>query len=322
MIAESGKGARPRRARGHEPASATKLNIGSRDVEVSRLDKVFYPKTGLTKGGVIDYYVRVSEMLLPHLEGRPITLKRYPDGVEGGFFYEKRCPAYRPKWVATAPVWSEHHGEDIHYCVIGDLASLVWAVNLGDLEIHTFLARVEDMDRPTSIVFDLDPGAPADILHCARAAFWLREILTRFHLECFVKTSGSKGLQVYVPLNAPVTYAETKGFARRVAEEMTREHPESIVAKMEKRLRAGKVFVDWSQNDRHKTTVCVYSLRARERPTVSAPVDWREVKIATDKKDRERLTFDGDAVLKRAKARGDLFEPVLIMKQHLPSPVL
>jgi bifunctional non-homologous end joining protein LigD len=291
------------------------LNVGGRMVPVSKLDKIFYPQTGFTKGQVIDYYIRISSVLLPHLKDRPLTLKRYPDGVAGGFFYEKRCPPYRPDWVKTAPIWSEHHEQEIHYCLANDLPSIIWAANLGDLELHTFLSKAGDVTRPTMIVFDLDPGAPANILHCAQVALWLKEKLEKLNLQSFPKTSGSKGLQLYVPLNTPTTYEATKPLARSLAEQLEREHPELIVSKMAKNLRSGKVLVDWSQNDQHKTTVCVYSLRAKERPTVSTPVEWDEVESALKKKDSTRLSFTSDEVLKRVEQRGDLFAPILKLKQ-------
>jgi bifunctional non-homologous end joining protein LigD len=293
------------------------LEVSGRAVPVSNLDKIFYPSVGFTKGQVIDYYIRISPVLLPHLKDRPLTLKRYPDGVASGFFYEKRCPPYRPDWVKTAPVWSDRHEGEINYCLANDLASIVWAANLGDLELHTFLARADNVERPTMMVFDLDPGAPANILHCAQVAFWLKEKLGELKLESFPKTSGSKGLQIYVPLNTPVTYDQTKAVSHRLAGELEREHPELVVSKMAKNLRAGKVFVDWSQNDRHKTTVCVYSLRAKERPTASTPVEWDEVKAALKKKDAARLNFVCEETLKRVERRGDLFEPMLKMKQKL-----
>ncbi|MEY2466542.1 MAG: bifunctional non-ous end joining protein LigD [Verrucomicrobiota bacterium] len=293
------------------------LNVGGRMVPVSRLDKIFYPQTGFTKGQVIDYYIRISSVLLPHLKDRPLTLKRYPDGVVGGFFYEKRCPPYRPDWVQTAPIWSEHHEQEIHYCLANDLPSIIWAANLGDLELHTFLSKASDVTRPTMMVFDLDPGAPANILQCAQVALWLKEKLKELNLQSFAKTSGSKGLQVYVPLNTPTTYDATKPLARSLAEQLEREHPELVVSKMAKNLRSGKVLVDWSQNDQHKTTVCVYSLRAKERPTVSTPVEWDEVEAALKKKDPARLSFTSDEVLKRVEKAGDLFEPVLKLKQKI-----
>jgi DNA polymerase LigD, polymerase domain len=309
-----------RRSRSEPPPAKreTSLNVNGKIVPVSNLDKVFYPETGFTKGQVIDYYIRISPVLLPHLKDRPLTLKRYPDGVEGGFFYEKRCPSYRPEWIQTATVWSDHHEEEINYCLANDLPSIVWAANLGDLELHTFLAKQQDVERPTMVVFDLDPGPPANILQCAQVAQWLKDELDGLELQSFPKTSGSKGLQIYIPLNTPVTYEVTKPFARTMAERLTREHPELVIAKMEKRLRAGKVFVDWSQNDSHKTTVCAYSLRAKERPTVSTPLEWEEVTTALKKRDADRLTFVSDEVLKRVEQQSDLFEPVLKLKQKLP----
>jgi bifunctional non-homologous end joining protein LigD len=294
------------------------LKVGGREIPVSRLNKVFYPKSGFTKAQVIDYYIRVSPVLLPHLKDRPLTLKRYPDGVEGGFFYEKRCPPYRPEWLKTAAVWSEQNEDEIHYCLANDLPSIVWAANLGDLELHTFLARANDVKRPTMLVFDLDPGPPANILQCVEVGLLLRKKLGEYKLESFPKTSGSKGLQIYVPLNTPVTYEVTKPFARYLAEQLQAERPDLVVSRMEKKLRGGKVFVDWSQNDEHKTTVCVYSLRAKEQPTASTPLEWDEVEAAGKKKSIERLTFLSDQVLKRVEKHGDLFEPVLKLKQKVP----
>jgi bifunctional non-homologous end joining protein LigD len=309
-----------RRAAKQPPQSrkADTLDINGRHVPVSNLDKVFYPSVHFTKAQVIDYYIRISAVLLPHLKDRPLTLKRYPNGVAGGFFYEKRCPPYRPEWVKTAPVWSDQNEEEIHYCLANNLPSIVWAANLGDLELHTFLAKADNVERPTMMVFDLDPGAPADILSCAQVGLWLREKLEAFKLQSFPKTSGSKGLQIYVPLNTPVTYDRTKALSHQLAEELESEHPKEVVSKMGKSLRTGKVFVDWSQNDRHKTTVCAYSLRAKERPTVSTPVEWDEVKNALKKKDAAQLSFLSDEVLKRVEKHGDLFEQVLKLKQKVP----
>jgi bifunctional non-homologous end joining protein LigD len=295
------------------------LIVKGKTIPVSNLDKVFYPETGFTKGQVIDYYIRVSPVLLPHLMDRPLTLKRYPDGVNGGFFYEKRCPSYRPEWVQTTTVWSERHDSEINYCLANDLPSIVWAANLGDLELHTFLARKQNVECPTMIVFDLDPGPPANILQCAQVAKWLKDELDALELQSFPKTSGSKGLQIYIPLNSSVTYDDTKPFARSMAERLTRDHPELVVAKMEKRIRSGKVFVDSSQNDSHKTTVCAYSLRAKQQPTVSTPVTWEEVLTALKRRDADSLYFLSEEVLKRIEEQGDLFEPVLKLKQKVPS---
>jgi bifunctional non-homologous end joining protein LigD len=247
-----------------------------------------------------------------------LTLKRYPDGVTGGFFYEKRCPSYRPSWVETARVLSGKDETEIDYCMANDLPSIVWAANLGDLELHTLLARSKNVDQPTMVVFDLDPGPPANMLHCCQVGSWLKKALEEMNLQTAVKTSGSKGLQVYIPLNTSATYPDTKLFAHRMAERLEREHPELVVSRMEKRLRQGKVLVDWSQNDRHKTTVCVYSLRAKDHPTVSTPLEWDEVLAALKKKDAKRLSFLSDDVLARVEKQGDLFSPVLKLKQPLP----
>jgi bifunctional non-homologous end joining protein LigD len=276
-----------------------------------------YPRAGFTKAQVIDYYVRISPVVLPHLKDRPLTLKRYPEGVDHEFFYEKQCPSYRPGWVKTARVQTTN--KVVNFCLANNLSTLVWAANLADLELHTALHRAPDIDTPTMVVFDLDPGLPANIIQCCEVAFWLKEKLERLNLESFAKTSGSKGLQIYIPLNTKTDYDVTKVFAKNMAETLEREHPEQIVSKMAKVLRKGKVFVDWSQNDIHKTTVCAYSLRAKDQPTVSTPVTWEEVEAALKKKDPERLTFVSDATLDRVEKFGDLFEPVLKLKQKLKS---
>lgn len=285
---------------------------------VSNLDKVFYPKTGFTKGQMIDYYIRISPYLLPHLKNRPITLKRYPEGVDGLFFYEKQCPPHRPSWIDTINVPRTEGGE-IHFCVVNSLSALVWAVNLADLEMHVYLHRAPKIQQPTAMVFDLDPGAPADILDCCKVALRMKKLFEGLKLKSFPKTSGSKGIQVYVPLNSSITYGETKEFAHTVAVQLENELPETVVSNMQKKLRHGKVLVDWSQNDSHKTTVCVYSLRAKESPTVSTPVTWDEIETASKKKNAKSLTFESEDVLKRVQKDGDCFEPVLKLKQKLPS---
>lgn len=299
--------------------SPIEVEIDGRRVTLSHLDKVLYPEDGFTKGQVIEYYRAIAPVLLPHLHQRPLTLKRYPDGVEGHFFYEKRCPSYRPPWVKTAPVWSEHNQDKVPYCVVNDLPTLVWAANLADLELHTSLSRFPQMAQPTMMVFDLDPGAPAGVLECAEVALWLKALFEQLKLQCFPKTSGSKGLQVYVPLNTRVTYDATKAFARAVAQLLEKQHPRKVVSNMRKNLRKGKVFIDWSQNDDHKTTVCVYSLRARERPTVSTPLHWGELEHALRKRAPDSLVFEHDEVLARVAREGDLFKPVLTLKQKLPT---
>jgi bifunctional non-homologous end joining protein LigD len=292
------------------------LKVGAAEIEVSNLDKVLYPATGFTKGQMIDYYVKISPWLLPHLKNRPITLKRYPDGVTGFFFYEKKCPEHHPEWVRTTDVPKKDGGE-IRYCLMNDLPALVWAANLADIELHTFLHRAPAISRPTAMAFDLDPGAPADILDCCKVGLRIRDLLADFGLESFPKTSGSKGLQVYMPINGPITYERTKAFAHAIAELLESETPAQVVSRMQKNLRKGKVFVDWSQNDQKKTTVNVYSLRAKERPTVSTPVTWDEVESAARRK--KGLSFETDEVLDRVARLGDLFEPVLSLKQKLPA---
>ncbi len=295
------------------------VELEGRTLRLSNLDKVLYPKTGFTKGRLIDYYARVAPVLLPHLHDRPLTLKRYPDGVEGQHFYEKRCPAHRPEWVTTAPIWSERHKREIDYCVVNELPTLVWAANLADIELHTSLSRAERMDQPDTLVFDLDPGEGADILDCCQVGLWIRGMLAELGLSCYAKTSGSKGLQLYLPLGGEQTYDETKPFARAVAETLERQFPELVVSRMTKSLRPGKVLVDWSQNDPHKTTVCVYSLRAKERPTLSTPVSWEEVEQALEDRAPGQLVFDAEDVLARIDRHGDLFAPLLSERQELPA---
>ena len=297
----------------------TVVEIQGRHLKLSNLDKVLYPDVGFTKGQVIDYYVRIAPVLLPHLMGRPLTMKRYPNGVSGMFFYEKNCPSHRPEWVKTVKVWSEGNNRWMDYCLMEDLPTLVWAANLADLELHTSLSLGKNILQPTFLVFDLDPGAPANIVQCCQVSVWLRDIFSELGLQCFAKTSGSKGLQVYVPLNSTVTYDQTKPFAHEMARLLERQHPELVVSDMKKALRTGKILVDWSQNDDHKTTVCVYSLRAKERPTASTPVKWSEVENCLKKGDPTLLAFDSDAVLARADKHGDLFEPVLKLKQKMPA---
>jgi bifunctional non-homologous end joining protein LigD len=294
------------------------LVVKGKKLSVSNLNKVLYPKAGFTKGQVIDYYIRIAPVLLPHLKDRPLTMKRYPNGVDAQFFYEKNCPVHRPKWVQTAKVWSEGNQRIMHYCLANDLPTLVWAANLADLELHTSLARKKDVARPTVMVFDLDPGAPANIVQCCQVGLWLRDLLGAMKLKSFAKTSGSKGLQLYVPLNTPATFDETKDLSRALAQVLEREHRDLVTSNMSKTLRKGKIFVDWSQNDEHKTTVCVYSLRAKEEPTVSTPVTWDEVENCLKKKNPDLLKFRSDQTLARVKKNGDLFVAVEKLKQKLP----
>jgi len=295
------------------------VQIDGRELSLSNLEKVLYPRTGFTKGQVVDYYTRVAPAVLPHLRARPLTLKRYPNGVEGGHFYEKQCPGHRPPWVRTAPVPVRSNGRTIDFCLAEDLPTLVWLANLADLELHTSLALAADVAAPTMIAFDLDPGPPATIVECSRVALALREAFDHLGLAAFPKTSGSKGMQVYVPLNTPATYDETKSFARGLALVLERRMPELVVSDMAKRLREGRVLVDWSQNDEHKTTVCVYSLRARDRPTASTPLRWEEVEACAAAGEPDALAFTSDAVLARVAEHGDLFAPVLSLEQGLPT---
>jgi bifunctional non-homologous end joining protein LigD len=300
------------------PVEISEIRLGARKVNFSNVDKVFYPKTKFTKGQLIRYYYEISSYVLPHLKDRPLTLKRYPNGVEGEHFYEKRCPKFKPEWIKTARVYSNRHEGDIFYCMVNDLASLMWVANLADLELHTSLSKFKNMSNPTMMMFDLDPGAGMTILDCCRVALLLKKLLRKVNLESFAKTSGSKGLQVCVPLNTKTSYEETKSFSRAVAELMSREHPDLVIAQMAKVLRERKVFIDWSQNDEYKTTVCVYSLRAMETPTVSAPLQWSEVQRGLRSGDPGSLVFDPDKILSRAKKYGDLFGPLETMKQVLP----
>jgi bifunctional non-homologous end joining protein LigD len=294
------------------------VEIQGRHLKLSNLEKVLYPATGFTKQQVIDYYIRIAPAIIPHLAGRALTRKRYPDGVDGEPFFEKNAPKYRPDWVKTAPIWSEGNRRTIHYVLANDLATLVWLANLAALELHPSLALAKDIICPTEMVFDLDPGAPANMVQCCQVGLWLREIFEHFGMQSFPKTSGSKGLQIYVPLNTPTNYDATKTFAHALAQLLEQEHPEMVVSDMKKTLRTGKVLVDWSQNDEHKTTVAVYSLRAREHPTVSTPVTWEDVERTFKKKDVNLLVFEAPQVVSRFEKIGDLFAPVITLKQRLP----
>jgi len=294
------------------------VEIDGRKLSLTNLEKVLYPAAGFTKGQVIDYYVRIAPVLLPHLVGRPLTMKRYPGGVDQEYFFEKNAPMHRPDWVKTTPVWSGSNNRTVNYILANDLKTLVWTANLASLELHPSLSLAADLGTPTMIVFDLDPGPPANIVQCAQVGLWVREIFDHFGLQSFPKTSGSKGLQIYVPLNTATSYDQTKSFANAIARLLEHEHRDLVVSDMKKSLRTNKVFVDWSQNDQHKTTIGVYSLRARERPTVSTPVSWDEVSETLKKKDPQRLVFEAKDVLARVEKMGDLFEPVASLKQKLP----
>jgi len=294
------------------------VEVEGRRLRLSNLHKLFYESARFTKADVIDYYARIAPALLPHLRDRPLTLKRYPDGAQGPFFYEKRCPSHRPSWVATRAVAREEKGGSIRFCVVNDLATLVWVANLADLEMHTYLHRAPRVEQPTAMVFDLDPGPPADLLRCCEVALLVRRLCEGLGLESFPKTSGAKGLQVYLPLNTPTGYPATKQFARAVAELLARERPDLVVSSMAREHRKGKVLIDWSQNDQHKTTVCAWSLRAMARPMVSTPLSWSEVETAFRLRDAASIAFDAAAALERFRRGGDPFAEVLTKSQQLP----
>ncbi len=299
--------------------SKSQVMIGGVALTLSNLEKVLYPEAGFTKGDIIDYYQRIAPVMLPHLHDRPLTMKRFPDGVKQEYFYHKQCPFFRPDWMSISSIRSDKLDKTVDYCVVNDLASLIWVANLASIELHVLLSRRPEVARPTMLVFDLDPGAPADIFDSARAAFRMREMLEALNLKAFIKTSGGKGLHLYVPLNKATSFDQTKSFANALARLLAREYPTEITANMRKTEREGKVFVDWSQNDRHKTTVCVYSLRASERPTVSMPVTWEELEEALRKQNLSALTFEANEALTRAEKMGDLFAPVLELEQRLPA---
>lgn len=305
-----------RKASEQEAAGAKPVRVEDKRLKLTHLDKVLYPEVGFTKAQVIDYYANVESAILPYLKNRPLTLKRYPNGVDDDFFYEKHCPSHRPKWVETASV--EGGRKRVNFCIVNDLASLVWVANLASLELHTSLSLSGNVSQPTMMVFDLDPGEPATLLECLDVALKLRHTLQELGLESFPKTSGGKGLHLYVPLNTPATYEETKTFAHALAQLMEKRHKSLVTSNMRKDLRKGKVLVDWSQNDHHKTTVCVYSMRARREPTVSTPVHWKECEKALKRKDASKLVFETPDVLKRIEREGDIFAPVLNLKQKLP----
>src|SRR4051794_34178197 len=298
--------------------TAGELEVGGRRLSIKHLDRVIFPATGTTKGELLDYYFRIGETMLPHLRDRLLHMHRYPEGVDGPRFWQKGCPDFRPEWLPTAPVWSRDKGENIDYCVVNELAALIWAVNIGSIELHTSLHLIHDLHGPAVIAFDLDPGDGVGLRECCEVSLRLRSMFERLDMRAFLKTSGSKGLQVYVPLNADgLTYAETKPVARRIAQLLEAETPDRVVSRMARDLRAGKVLVDWSQNTEHKSTVCAYSVRARERPTVSTPVAWDEVEAVAGGDDPATLVFEMGDVVERVGSRGDLFEQVLTLRQDL-----
>jgi len=297
------------------------VEVEGKELRLTNLDKVLYPQAGFTKGEMVDYYAKVAPAIVPHLSGRAVTLRRFPEGVEDldSAFFEKRCPKHRPKWVKTTRVQAGPNAGKIDFCVCDGLPTLVWMAQLAAIELHPSLSRGRAPKRPTVLAFDLDPGPPADVVDCSRVALRLREVLAQLQLESFVKTSGSKGMQLYVPLNTKTSYEMTRPFAQALAQLIAKQDPESVLAKMGKKTdRSGKVLIDWYQNNERKTTISVYSLRARERPTVSTPVTWDEVEAVAESSDGSKLVFEASEVLERIEKHGDLFAPVLELKQELP----
>jgi len=297
------------------------VEVEGKELKLSNLDKVLYPKPGFTKGEMVDYYAKVAPAIVPHLSGRAVTLRRFPEGVEDldAAFFEKRCPKHRPKWVKTAKVQAGPRAGIIEFCVCDSLPTLIWMAQLAAIELHPSLSLSKAPKRPTVLAFDLDPGPPADIVDCSRVAVRLRDLLAQFDLDCFAKTSGSKGMQLYVPLNTKVTYEDTRPFAQAIAQIVAKQTPDTVLAKMGKKTdRSGKVLIDWYQNNERKTTIAVYSLRARERPTCSTPITWDEVEQAADSGNGSHLVFETTDVLKRIEKHGDLFAPVLELEQDLP----
>ena len=299
----------------------TSVVVGGRTLTLTNLDKVLYPAVGFTKSEVIDYYARVAPTMLDHTAGRCMTFKRYPNGVDGKSFFEKRCPSHRPEWVPVAIGPGDRNGT-VEYCRLEEPAALAWSANLAALELHAPMARSDDLENPLMCVFDLDPGPKTGIPQCAALALEIRDVLAAAGLESLVKTSGSKGMQLYVPLNSHGpdghTHDHTGQFALAVGQLLEKRHPETVTTTMAKVERPGKVFVDWSQNARFKTTICVYSLRAREHPTVSTPVTWDEVSDAAD--GSIALRFEAGDVLDRIAEHGDLFADAVDLEQHLPRP--
>jgi bifunctional non-homologous end joining protein LigD len=302
-------------------AGDRQVEVDGRELKLTNLDKVLYPEAGFTKGEAIDYYAKVAPAIVPHLSGRAVTLRRFPEGVDDldAAFFEKRCPKHRPKWVKTTRVSAGPNAGEIDFCVCDSLPTLIWMAQLAALELHPSLSLGKRHERPTVLAFDLDPGPPADLLDCSRVALRLRELLGQLGLESLVKTSGSKGMQLYVPLNTPTSYEQTRPFAQAIAQLIAKQTPDTVLAKMGKKTdRKGKVLIDWYQNNERKTTIAVYSLRARPRPTVSTPVTWDEVEGAIESDNARALVFEAGEVLERVERHGDLFAPVLELKQELP----
>jgi len=296
------------------------IEVQGRELRLSNLDRILFPANGFTKAQVIDFYIRISKYILPHLKNRPLTLKLYPKGVESPPHYHHDAPAHTPSWIQIADVRRKNGGSEIHFILVNDLPSLIWTANQNNIEMHTLLAKAPRTEQPTALLFDLDPGQPANILHCAQVTLWLKDILEGLKIKSLVKLSGDKGLHLYAPLNSPDSYDETQAFAKAVAESLEQQHPDVVVSTMNKRVRAGKVFVDWSQNAPHKSTACAYSLRASSAvPRVALPLGWAELAEALDRGDLSRVHFEPEAAIQRVEKLGDLFAPLLTLKQRLPA---
>jgi bifunctional non-homologous end joining protein LigD len=296
----------------------TAARVGERTLWLSNLEKDLYPSYGFTKADVLDYYRQISPYILPHLKGRALTLKRYPDGTQGEYFFEKRCPGYRPGWVETASI-PQSDGVEMTVCLVNSLDTLMWVENLASLELHVPLAKAATPMTPDSIVFDLDPGEGADVVACGHIALMVRDILSDLDLECCIKTSGKKGLHVYVPLNDDkVTFEDTRRFSRTLAEVLQRNYPQRVTSVMAREARKGRVFINWSQNGPSNTTVCAYSLRAGERPTVSLPLTWEELEGLTRLADPEKFQFIHSDAIEKTEKDGDLFAALLDRRQTIP----
>lgn len=296
-------------------SAPVEIEVEGRQISLSNLDKVLYP-SGFTKGEVIDYMARIAPVAVPHLTGRALTFRRYPDGTDTNGFFEKRCPGHRPPWVDVAVGPGDRQG-GIEYCRIDETAAMVWAANMAAIELHAPMALAEDLAVPRSLVFDFDPGAPAAIAECCEIAMAVRIVLDSVGLEGWCKTSGSKGLQMYVPLNnESATHEGAADFALAVGQVLEQQMPGRVTTVMAKAKRPGKIFVDWSQNAHHKTTIAPYSLRARDQPTVSTPVTWDEVEACAIR--TLNLVFTSTDVLDRVDELGDVFADVLTIRQELP----
>ncbi len=294
------------------------VEISGRRINLSNLEKDLYPSYGFTKAHVLEYYRRIAPYMLPHLQGRALTMKRYPEGAHKEYFFEKRCPAHRPEWITTAEIPQEN-GESVKYCVADNLETLIWVENLASIELHVPMGKASSPQIADSMVFDLDPGEPANLLDCARIALILRDLLSNLQLSGVIKGSGKKGLHLFVPLNnGTSTFDDTKRFSRAVAEIMQKNYPDSVTSRIAKEYRGGKIFINWSQNDASKTMVCVYSLRAAEKPYVSFPLKWKEIEDAVEQNSADELQVTHSEAISRAEKEGDLFKEVLTKKQKLP----